>query len=67
MIVRQLTIEQKDFLIGKKWDLEQYFNPIQDANGNWIISNAEAIGCNTIEWILSLPEITYTPMINELF
>jgi hypothetical protein len=67
MIVRQLTIEQKDFLIGKKWDLEQYFNPIQDANDNWIISNAEATGCNTIEWVKDLPLIEYKPIINELF
>ena len=66
MIVRKLTIEQKDFLIGKKWDSEQYFNPIQDANGNWIISNTEVIGCNTIDWILTLPEITYNPIINDL-
>ena len=28
MKVYKLTTEQKDLLIGQKWDSEQYFNPV---------------------------------------
>jgi len=33
-----LTTEQKDSLIGQTYDGECYFNPIQDMNDNWVIS-----------------------------
>ena len=55
--MRQLTTEQKDLLIGQTWDGEQYFNPILDDNGNWVISNEEVNGCSTIPWLASLPII----------
>lgn len=63
MKVRQLTIEQKDLLVGQTWDGVQYFNPTLDANGNWFISNEEVNGCTTIAWLLTLPEIDYNPVI----
>jgi hypothetical protein len=71
MTVRQLTTEQKDLLLGQKWGNEnQYFNPIQDNNGVWVISNEEVNGCTLSQaiaigcdgWLLSLPEITYVPI-----
>lgn len=68
MKVRLLTISQKDKLIGRTYDGVQYFNPIQDIDGNWIISNEEVNYCtnkNGIEWIDSLPEIDYNPLITE--
>ena len=68
MKVRQLTIEQKDLLIGQTWDGVQYFNPNQDADGNWFISNEEVNGCTNegmVEWIHELLEINYNPIINE--
>jgi hypothetical protein len=37
MIVRLLTEEQKDQLIGQTYDGVQYFNPTMDAEGNWFI------------------------------
>lgn len=64
MKVRLLTINQKDQLTGRKYDNEQYFNPIQDIDDNWIISNEEIQFCTNkenIEWIDNLPEINYTP------
>lgn len=66
MKVRQLTQEQKDQLVGQTWDGVQYFNPTQDANGNWFISNEEVNGCTTIVWLSTLPEIDYNPVIVEL-
>ena len=71
MKVRQLTNEQKDLLIGQTWDGVQYFNPTQDADGNWFISLEEVNGCThengAFEWIQELVEIDYNPIINEAF
>ena len=70
MKVRQITNEQKDQLIGQTWDGVQYFNPTQDADGNWFISNEEVNGCThegMVEWIHTLVEIDYNPIINERF
>ena len=70
MKVRQITTEQKDLLIGQTWDGVQYFNPTQDADGNWFISNEEVNGCThegVNEWIHELVEIDYNPIINEKF
>lgn len=63
MKVRQLTIEQKNQLVGQTWDGVQYFNPTQDANGNWFISVEEVNGCTTIAWLSTLPEIDHNPVI----
>ena len=69
MKVRQLNLEQKDLLIGQTWDGVQFFNPTQDADGNWFISNEEVNGCthenNAFEWVHELVEIDYNPIINE--
>lgn len=64
--VYKLTETQKDQLVGQTWDGVQYFNPTQDANGNWFISNEEVNGCTTIAWLSTLPEIDYNPVIVEL-
>jgi hypothetical protein len=66
MIVRLLTEEQKDALIGQTYDGVQFFNPTLDADGNWFISNEEVNGCNSIEWIKNLPLIPYNPIIVEM-
>ena len=66
MNVYKLTIEQKDLLVGQKWDGETYFNPTQDADGNWFISEQEVNGCThqgIVEWIHDLPQIPYNPVI----
>ena len=71
MKVRQLTAEQKDLLIGQKWNDEAFFNPLLDADGNWFISNEEVNGCTLIQaesipcdaWLLTLPEIDYNPAV----
>ena len=68
MKVRQLTTEQKDLLIGQMWNNGSYFNPTQDANGNWFISNEEVNGCQKEEfsWVKELSEIDYNPVVTEL-
>lgn len=66
MKVRQLTIEQKDLLVGQTYDGVQFFNPTLDANGNWFISNEEYFNCATdILFGWTLPEIDYNPIITE--
>jgi hypothetical protein len=69
MKVRQLTEEQKNLLEGKMYDGVQYFNPTQDADGNWFISNEEVAQTTNEEftsWINDLTEIDYNPVVSEL-
>lgn len=69
MKVRQLTLEQKDQLVGQTYDGVQFFNPIQDADGHWIISNEEVNACThqgVTEWIHGLTEIDYNPVVVEM-
>jgi hypothetical protein len=70
MNVYKLTLEQKDALIGQKWNEDAFFNPQLDANGNWFISVEEVNGCThengAFEWIHELPLIPYNPIISEL-
>ena len=69
--VYKLTEIQKDQLVGHTWDGVQYFNPTQDADGNWFISNEEVNGCTLQQaesipcnaWLLTLPEIDYNPAV----
>jgi hypothetical protein len=58
-----LTITEKDSLIGQLYDEDSYFNPIQDANDDWIISVEEIDQCVTPEfqWVKDLPLIEYIP------
>ena len=69
MKVRQLTEEQKNILEGKTYDGVQFFNPTQDADGNWFISNEEVAQTTNEEftsWINDLTEIDYNPVVSEL-
>jgi hypothetical protein len=40
-----ITELQKDILLGKTFETDSYFNPIQDLNNNWIISEIEYYYC----------------------
>lgn len=58
-----LTISQKNELVGQLYDSDSYFNPIQDANDNWIIS-VEEMEQNenpTFIWVKDLDLIPYEP------
>jgi hypothetical protein len=64
--VHLLTIEQKDELVGQSYDPDSYFNPIQDANDDWIISVEEVDQCVNPDflWVKDLPLIEYIPKEN---
>jgi len=61
--VYQLTTEQADSLIGVEFMPDNIFNPIQDVDGNWIISQEE-VNQTKIEWVKELPQIEYNPIVN---
>ncbi len=63
MKVRLLTVQEKDDLVGQTYAPSSYFNPIEDCNDNWIISNEECDQCVNPEfmWVKDLPEIDYCP------
>jgi len=58
-----LTEIQKDELVGQLYDLDSYFNPIQDIDDNWIISTEEMQQNENpnFTWVRDLPLIEYLP------
>ena len=58
-----LTEVQKDELQGQWYAPDSYFNPIQDINDNWIISQEEMQqNINpSFNWVKDLPLISYAP------
>lgn len=40
-----ITEIQKNILVGKQFETDSFFNPIQDLNDNWIISEIEYYYC----------------------
>jgi hypothetical protein len=70
MIVHLLTEQQKNLLIGKYYFSNTLFNPIQDNNNNWIISQEEVLNAiyENVLWVKDLPTIEYIakpPIINS--
>jgi hypothetical protein len=66
MTVYLLTPEQAEQLRGTLYATDSYFNPIQDADGNWIIS-VEEVSTSTIDWVKELPAIEYNPKVIDFF
>ena len=66
-----ITELQKNILIGKTFDGTCYFNPIQDLNDNWVISEQEYYYClglwyldelnNDLQFITTLSLSEYFP------
>ena len=58
-----LTETQKDELVGRWYAPDSYFNPIEDADNNWVISQEEMNQCinPSFEWVKDLPLIEYIP------
>lgn len=63
-----LTLAQKNDIFEMLFDDDSYFNPIQDANDNWIISIEEIEFCTVEEfqWVKQLPLIEYKPKVTEI-
>lgn len=62
--VYKLIEEQAEFLKGIEYIPDNYFNPIQDSLGNWVISKEEVEQCS-IDWVKELELIDYFPIITE--
>jgi hypothetical protein len=62
-----LNIEQKELIEGKEFAKDSFFNPIQDKNGDWFVSQEEVRQCENkeFEFIKNLPLTTYEPIIYE--
>lgn len=56
-----LTETQKDSLVGQTYAEDSFFNPIETANLDWIISVEEMNQCTNEEfsWVKDLPLIEY--------
>ena len=65
MTVVLLTPEQAEQLTGVEFAPDNFFNPIQDADGNWIIS-IEEVEQTSIDWVKTLPLIEYKQLYIEL-
>jgi hypothetical protein len=63
MEVVKITEEQKDQIEDQKFAIDSYFNPIEDADGNWIVSTIEQDLCihPDFQWIKKCPRIEYKP------
>jgi len=64
-MVAKLTKKQAEQLKGVEFVKDNFFNPILDAEGNYIISLEEVEQCN-IKWVKELPLIEFNPIINDL-
>jgi hypothetical protein len=64
MKVGLLTLEQKNIIAGVQFAPDSYFNPIQDKNGNWVISTQEMEQATVppYEWVKELPLIDFEPI-----
>lgn len=58
-----LTELQKDELVGVLYAPDSYFNPIQDINDNWVISQEEMHNNENelVAWVKDLPLIDFEP------
>jgi hypothetical protein len=65
MKVVKLTQPQAESLQGVEVVPSNFFNPIIDKDGNYVISIEERDQCS-IEWVKACEEIPYNPVITEL-
>jgi hypothetical protein len=58
-----LTQQQKDLLVGQYYAPSSIFNPVQDINGDWFISQQEVDQSSNpdFDWVKNLPQMAYTP------
>lgn len=65
MQVVRISIEQKDLLIGDKWNDEAFFNPTLDADNEWFVSIQEVYGCDKPEfqWLRQCELVIHNPVV----
>ena len=63
--VAKITQEQAEQLQGIEFVKDNFFNPILDADGNYIISLEEVNQCD-IDWVKELPLIEYNAIVVDL-
>ena len=56
----KLTLEQADELRGKEFAPDNYFNPVQDINGDWFIFEVEYQHTD-----FNIEPSEYEPMLSE--
>jgi len=63
-----ITNEQRDSLLNLKLNDTTYFNPIKDANNNWVIGKGEIEQCTNegFEFLNDLELTEHEPIVNEL-
>ncbi len=63
-MVAIITSDQKTSLLGEKYDGIQFFNPILDIDGNWVISEEEINQCTEEDclWVKDLELIKYNKL-----
>lgn len=54
----KLTLEQKNLLVGQQFAPNQYYNPVQDVNGDWFIFQKE-VELGGFDWLRELLEAEY--------
>lgn len=56
-----ITEEQYNLIVGHHYTDDSFFNPVQDCNGDWIISQQEIDQCINpdFDWIKNLPLIDW--------
>jgi hypothetical protein len=60
----KITLEQKELIEGQQFDIDRYFNPVQDINGDWFISPVEVNECinKDFTWVSELILTNYIPI-----
>jgi hypothetical protein len=63
ILVGLLTLDQKNDIFEMLFDEDSFFNPVQDADDNWIISTQEIEFCTVdqFQWVKQLPLIEFKP------
>ena len=69
LYVGLLTDFEHSILVGETYAPDSYFNPIQDADNNWVISVEEINQCVNPDfmWVKDLVLIVYNPKPSPLF
>ena len=68
-LVYLLNASQRTMLLGEQYTVNAYFEPVQDDNGNWIITSEQINNCTNSDFlpggnkfdVTSLPTIPWVP------